>query len=94
MKINIESAKRELQETNNKLTLLMKKKKALQEYIKDETDRLIGLKSIESKIQELYNDSDFIKKNGRRRYYWEIGNIVGYSSRSIQRFFDNNKKTQ
>lgn len=92
MKINIESQKQELQDINNQLTLLMKKKKAIQEYIKEETDRLSGVKSLEHKILDLYNDPEFIKKNGRRRYYWEIGQILGYSQSTIQQFFSKNKK--
>lgn len=92
--IELEEAKENLQKINNQLTLLMKLKKATQDFIKEETDRELGIKSIESKILDLYNDPEFIKINGRRRYYWEIGNMVGYSSRSIQRFFDNNKKTK
>lgn len=92
MKINIESQKSELQEINNQLTLLMKKKKAIQEYLKEETNRMTGIKSVEDKIIELYNDPEFIQKNGRRRYYWEIGQIVGYSQSSIQQFFSKLKK--
>lgn len=92
MKINIESQKSELQEINNQLTLLMKKKKAIQEYIQEETNRMTGIKSVEDKIIELYNDPEFIQKNGRRRYYWEIGQIVGYSQSSIQQFFSKLKK--
>lgn len=92
MKINIESQKSELQEINNQLTLLMKKKKAIQDYIKEETNRMTGIKSVEDKIIELYNDPEFIQKNGRRRYYWEIGQIVGYSQSSIQQFFSKLKK--
>lgn len=93
-KIDLEEAKKDLQKINNQLTFLMKKKKATQDFIKEETDRLMGVKSIESKILELYNDPDFIKQNGRRRYYWEIGNIVGYSQSTIQQFFSNQKKTK
>ena len=92
MKINIETQKKELQDINNQLTLLMKKKKAIQEYIQAETDRLKGVKSLEHTIMELYNDTDFIEKNGRRRYYWEIGQIVGYSQSTIQQFFSKQKK--
>ena len=55
MKINIESQKQELQDINNQLTLLMKKKKAIQEYLKEETNRMTGIKSVEDKIIELYN---------------------------------------
>lgn len=94
MQINVENQKEELKKINNQMTLLMKKKKAIQEYLKQENDKIIGINSIEEKIMDLYEDREFIKKNGRKRYYWEIGNIVGYSSRSIQRFFDNQKKTR
>lgn len=92
MKINIETQKSELQAINNQLTLLMKKKKAIQEYIQEETNRKLGIKSVEDKILELYNDPEFIQKNGRRRYYWEIGQIVGYSQSSIQQYFSKLKK--
>jgi hypothetical protein len=94
MTINFESQKKELQDINNQLTLLMKKKKAIQEYLKEETDRMMGIKSKEAQILELYNDPKFIKDNGRRRYYWEIGNIVGYSQSAIQQFFSTQKKTK
>lgn len=93
-KITIDEAKAEISEINNQLTFLMKKKKAAQEFIKEETDRMMGVKSVENKILELYNDPEFIKKNGRRRYYWEIGNAVGYSQSSIQQYFSNQKKTK
>lgn len=92
--IELEEAKENLQKINNQLTLLMKLKKATQDFIKEETDREMGIKSVESKILDLYNDPEFIKKNGRRRYYWEIGNIVGYSTSSIQQYFSNQKKTK
>lgn len=92
MKLDTETAKKELQQINNQLTLLMKKKKAYQDFIKEENDRLMGVKSMESRIFELYNDPEFIKQNGRRRYYWEIGNIIGYSQSTIQQFFSNQKK--
>ena len=92
--IELEEAKENLQKINNQLTLLMKLKKATQDFIKEETDRKMGIKSVESKILDLYNDPEFIKQNGRRRYYWEIGNIVGYSQSSIQQYFSNQKKTK
>ena len=92
--IELEEAKENLQKINNQLTLLMKLKKATQDFIKEETDRKLGIKSVESKILDLYNDPEFIKKTGRRRYYWEIGNIVGYSTSSIQQYFSNQKKTK
>lgn len=93
-KMTLEEAQKKLAEINNTLTLYMKYKKATQEFIKQETDRLTGINSVEDRIIELYNDPDFIKEHGRRRYYFEIGNIVGYSQSSIQRFFDKQKKTK
>lgn len=92
MKINLESQKNELQDINNQLTLLMKKKKAIQEYIKEETDRLMGIKSVGTKMEELLNDPEFIKAHGRKRYYWEIGQIVGYSQSAVQQYFSKTKK--
>lgn len=94
MKISIETQQKELQDINNQLTLLMKKKKAIQEYLEKETNKMMGIKSKETQILELYNDPTFIKVNGRRRYYWEIGNIVGYSQSAIQQFFSEQKKTR
>ena len=78
---------------NNQMTLYMKKKKALQYFIEQETNRLIGVKSLKEEIIDLYNDPKFIKEHGRKRYYWEIGNIVGYSQSSIQRIMNEEKKT-
>ena len=94
MKITLETQKNRLAEINNQITLLMKEKKAIQRYIEDEINRNMGVKSLKNQIYDLYNDPDFIQKNGRKRYYWEIGNIVGYSQSSIQRFFDEEKKTR
>ena len=92
-KMTIESAKEEIKAINNQMTLYMKKKKALQYFIEQETNRLIGVKSLKEEIIDLYNDPKFIKEHGRKRYYWEIGNIVGYSQSSIQRIMNEEKKT-
>ena len=92
-KMTIESAKEEIKAINNQMTLYMKKKKALQYFIEQETNRLIGVKSLKEEILDLYNDPKFIKEHGRKRYYWEIGNIVGYSQSSIQRIMNEEKKT-
>ena len=93
-KINLEKAYKLLGEINSALTFYMKYKKATQDYIEQETNRLTGVYSVEDKILELYNDPEFIKKNGRRRYYFEIGNIVGYSTSTIQQYFSKQKKTK
>lgn len=93
MKLTIEQAKEENKQINNQITLLMKRKKANLKFIEDETNRQMGVKSVRDKIIDLYNDPKFIKENGRKRYYWEIGNIVGYSQSSIQRIMNEEKKT-
>ena len=92
-RMTIESAKEEIKAINNQMNLYMKKKKALQYFIEQETNRLIGVKSLKEEIIDLYNDPKFIKEHGRKRYYWEIGNIVGYSQSSIQRIMNEEKKT-
>lgn len=92
-RMTIESAKEEIKAINNQMTLYMKKKKALQYFIEQETNRLMGIKSLKEEIIDLYNDPKFIKEHGRKRYYWEIGNIVGYSQSSIQRIMNEEKKT-
>lgn len=94
-KISLETQKEELIEINNQLRLLRKKKKAIQQYIEDENNKNIGLKGIKDRAYDLREDPVFIKEHGRRRYYWEIGNILGYCEKSISRIFneDNDKKT-
>jgi hypothetical protein len=80
-----EQALQELNRVNNNLTLLMKKKRALQTFIKDEEERLKGLDP-KSKAWALHNDEDFIKEHGRKRKPKEIARIMNYSERQVQRF--------
>lgn len=84
--VDLEKAKEELREVNNNLTLLMKKKRALQTFILDENDRLKKIASPESKAWELKHDSEFIKEHGRERTIEEVARLMGYSNRQIQRF--------
>lgn len=88
--INVNTQKEELKEINNQLALLMAKKRAIQKYLKKEE----GIKdeNVKRRIVELRDDKEFIEKNGRSRYYWEIGNEVGYSESSIKRVFKEMKK--
>lgn len=89
MKINIETQKNRLAEINNQMTLLMKEKKAIQHYLSEEKNRLMGVKSLKEQIIDLYYDPDYIKDHkGKPRPYWLIGNILGYSQSSIQRIMD------
>lgn len=84
--VDLEKAKEELREVNNNLTLLMKKKRALQTFILDENDRLKKIASPESKAWELKHDSEFIKEHGRERTIDEVARLMGYSNRQVQRF--------
>lgn len=80
-----EQALQELSKINNNLTLLMKKKKALQSFIKDEEDREKGLEP-KTWAWSLKNDEEFIKLHHRRRTSKEIARIMNYSERQVQRF--------
>lgn len=84
--VDLEKAKEELREVNNNLTLLMKKKRALQTFILDENERLKKIASPESKAWELKHDSEFIKEFGRERTIDEVARLMSYSPRQIQRF--------
>lgn len=84
--VDLEKAKEELREVNNNLTLLMKKKRALQTFILDENDRLKKIASPKSKAWELKHDSEFIKEFGRERTIEEVAKLMSYSPRQIQRF--------
>lgn len=84
--VDLEKAKEELREVNNNLTLLMKKKRALQTFILEENDRLKKIASPESKAWELKHDSEFIKEFGRERTIEEVARLMSYSPRQIQRF--------
>ena len=84
--MNREKAIEELKEVNNSLTLLMKKKRALQGYIQDENDRLKGIPNSRIQAWELKHDKEFIKEYGRERTTREIALIMNYSERQVNRF--------
>ena len=84
--MNVEKATERLREVNNGLTLLMKERRALQEYIKEENNRLKGIPSPEQYAKELKNDPEFIKLHGRERTSQEIAIKMNYSLRQVQRF--------
>lgn len=81
----------ELIKVNNNLTLLMKKKKALQSFIKDEEDRIEGIDPRERAYQLQY-DKDFIDRYKRPRKPKEIANIMSYSEKQIRRFLEIKKE--
>lgn len=81
----------ELIKVNNNLTLLMKKKRALQSFIKSEEDRLEGIDPVERAYRLLY-DEEFIKLHHRKRKAREIGQIMGYSERQINRLLQIKKE--
>ena len=88
MEYTINSAKEELREVNNCLSLYMKKKRALQTYIQEENDRLKNLASPKSRAWELIHDQEFIKEHGRERTQKEVARIMNYSERQVSRFLN------
>lgn len=89
--MNREKAIDELKKINNSLSLLMKKKRALQTYIQNEEDRLNNISSPEYRARDLRNDEKFIKEHGRKRTPREIARLMNYSERQIQRFLQEKK---
>lgn len=79
-------AKEELKEVNSQLTLYMKKKKALQDFIEEENKRLKQFTDPKIRAYSLKKDEEFIKLYGRERTAKEIGRIMSYSERQVQRF--------
>lgn len=79
-------AKEELRMVNSQLTFYMKKKRALQNFIQEENDRLKGIASPRSKAWELKKDEMFIQEHGRERTSKEIARLMNYSERQVQRF--------
>lgn len=79
-------AKEELKEVNSQLTLYMKKKKALQEFIQEENKRLKEYTDPKLRAYSLKKDEEFIKLYGRERTTKEIARIMVYSERQVQRF--------
>ena len=86
MEYSVNDAKNELRQVNNMLSLLMKKKKALQTFILEETERAKDIASPKSKAWELKHDLDFVKEYGRERTIEEIAIKMNYSTKQIQRF--------
>ena len=88
MEINLEKAVEELREVNNCLSFYMKKKRALQDYILEENERIKGSASSRSKAWELKHDEKFIKEHGRERTQKEVARLMGYSLKQVQRFLN------
>lgn len=87
-KLTLNDAQLELREVNNTLTYYMKRKKALQEYIQEENNRLKDIASPRSKAWELKHDTEFIELYGRERTAKEIGRLMGYCERQVRRFLN------
>lgn len=88
MEYNLESAKERLKEVNNCLSLFMKEKRALQDYILKENDRVKGIYGNHTRAWELKHDETFIKEHGRERTIREIALIMNYSERQVNRFLN------
>lgn len=83
-----EEAIEELKSVNNNLTLLMKKKKALQSYINEENERLGEVETPKQKAWRLKKDVEFVRLYGRERTDQEVADEMYYSLRQIQRFLN------
>lgn len=92
-KYSIETAKEELREVSNQLSFWMKKKRALQNFITDENERIMNIANPKAKVWELKHDPNFIKEHGRERTQEEIAEITCYSLRHVQRLL-NEKETE
>lgn len=87
----IKEAEKELRVINNNLELLHTQKRALKSFIDKEYDRLKDIASPKSRAYELKKDKTFIAEHGRERTAKEIGRLMGYSERQIQRFLEKEK---
>ena len=79
-------AKEELKKVNTQLTLYMKKKKALQEFINEEDKKLKQHTDPKLRAFALKKDKEFINLYGRERTAKEIARIMNYSERQVQRY--------
>ena len=79
-------AKEELKEVNTQLTLYMKKKKALQEFINEEERKIKQHTDPRLRAFALKKDTEFITLYGRERTAKEIARIMHYSERQVQRY--------
>lgn len=89
---DLDKAKEELREINNIISCYMKKKRAVQNYILEENDRMKNISSPESKAWELKHDTTFIEEHGRERTIEEVARLMGYSIRQVQRFLKEKTK--
>jgi hypothetical protein len=88
--MNREKALDRLEEINNNLTLLMREKKAIQDYIQEEENRLKSY-NLKNWAYKLKNDEEFMKEHNRERSTKEIARIMNYSERQVQRFLKEKK---
>lgn len=89
---DLDKAKEELREINNVISCYMKKKRAVQNYILEENDRMKNISSPETKAWELKHDTRFIEEHGRERTIEEVARLMGYSIRQVQRFLKEKTK--
>ena len=62
------------------LDYIYKRKRNLMNYIEEELKIIGEYNQLERKIYDLRYDQDYIKANGKKRPFTQIGNITGYSS--------------
>lgn len=76
------------EECDDKIYQLLETINAYEKFIIKETKRLSKIEPHKIKVYLLRNDSEFIRKNNRKRTWNEIGDILGYSERQAQRIYN------
>lgn len=76
------------EELDTKIYSLQESILSYQEYILKEMKRISKIEPHKIKVYELREDIKFIRKNKRKRTWLEIAELIGYSDRQVQRFYD------
>lgn len=75
------------EECDNKIYQLLETINAYEKYIINEEKRLSKIEPDKMKVYLLREDTNFVKRFGRKRTFIEIGDMLGYSERQTQRIY-------
>lgn len=75
------------EECDDKIYQLLETINAYEKFIIRETKRMSKIEPHKLKVYLLRNDSEFIRRNNRKRTWNEIGETLGYSERQAQRIY-------
>ncbi|MBO5142712.1 MAG: hypothetical protein J6J11_01740 [Treponema sp.] len=67
------------------LDYIHKKRCNLMYFIENELKRLGQYSEIEKRIYDLRNDDEYVRTHNRKREWWKVAELVGLSSRQVQR---------